>query len=72
MQFPWDREGSRDDNSSCWMRVSQGWAGAGYGMIMIPASARRCSSAASSTATPISPSSSAASSTTPSESPTSC
>ena len=23
-------------NSSCWMRVSQGWAGAGYGMIVIP------------------------------------
>ncbi|HRI70113.1 MAG TPA: phage baseplate assembly protein V, partial [Polyangium sp.] len=24
------------DNSSCWMRVSQGWAGIGCGMINIP------------------------------------
>ncbi|MEM9876482.1 MAG: type VI secretion system tip protein TssI/VgrG, partial [Myxococcota bacterium] len=36
VQFPWDREGQMDDNSSCWMRVSQGWAGAGYGGIQIP------------------------------------
>lgn len=36
VQFPWDREGKSDDNSSCWMRVLQGWAGPHYGMIMIP------------------------------------
>jgi type VI secretion system secreted protein VgrG len=36
VQFPWDREGKLDDNSSCWIRVSQGWAGTGYGMIVIP------------------------------------
>lgn len=36
VQFPWDREGKFNDNSSCWMRVSQGWAGTGYGMIMHP------------------------------------
>jgi type VI secretion system secreted protein VgrG len=36
VQFHWDREGKYDDNSSCWMRVSQGWAGSGYGMIVIP------------------------------------
>ncbi|MDC0740684.1 type VI secretion system Vgr family protein [Polyangium mundeleinium] len=36
VQFPWDREGKHDDRSSCWIRVSQGWAGAGFGMIMIP------------------------------------
>ncbi|MCC6555504.1 MAG: type VI secretion system tip protein VgrG [Polyangiaceae bacterium] len=36
VQFPWDREGKSDDNSSCWVRVSQGWAGTGYGMIVIP------------------------------------
>jgi type VI secretion system secreted protein VgrG len=36
VQFPWDREGRLDDGSSCWMRVSQGWAGAGYGGQMIP------------------------------------
>ncbi|MDI3290303.1 type VI secretion system tip protein TssI/VgrG [Polyangium sp. 15x6] len=36
VQFPWDREGKQDDRSSCWIRVSQGWAGAGFGMIMSP------------------------------------
>jgi type VI secretion system secreted protein VgrG len=36
VQFPWDREGKSDDNSSCWIRVSQGWAGTGYGMIVLP------------------------------------
>lgn len=36
VQFPWDREGSFDDNSSCWVRVSQGWAGSSYGIQMIP------------------------------------
>lgn len=36
VQFHWDREGKLDDNSSIWMRVSQSWAGAGYGMINIP------------------------------------
>lgn len=36
VQFPWDREGKFNDNSSCWMRVSQGWAGTAYGMIMHP------------------------------------
>jgi type VI secretion system secreted protein VgrG len=36
VQFPWDRQGSFDDNSSCWVRVSQGWAGTGYGMMVLP------------------------------------
>jgi type VI secretion system secreted protein VgrG len=36
VQFHWDREGRRDGDSSCWMRVSQGWAGGGYGMITLP------------------------------------
>lgn len=36
VQFPWDREGNHDQNSSCWIRVSQGWAGTGYGMIVLP------------------------------------
>ena len=36
VQFPWDREGKSDDGSSCWIRVSQGWAGTGYGMIVLP------------------------------------
>jgi type VI secretion system secreted protein VgrG len=36
VQFHWDRKGDFSDKSSCWMRVSQGWAGAGFGMIMLP------------------------------------
>ena len=36
IQFPWDREGKLDDGSSCWIRVSQGWGGTGYGMITLP------------------------------------
>ena len=36
IQFPWDRYGKFDDQSSCWVRASQGWAGTGFGMITIP------------------------------------
>ena len=36
VQFPWDRYGDSDDKSSCWVRVSQGWAGGQYGMMAIP------------------------------------
>ncbi len=36
VHFHWDREHTFDDESSCWVRVSQGWAGLGYGMITIP------------------------------------
>jgi type VI secretion system secreted protein VgrG len=36
VQFPWDREGKYDDNSSCWMRVSQAWAGGSFGIVMLP------------------------------------
>ncbi|WP_304166611.1 type VI secretion system tip protein TssI/VgrG, partial [Lonsdalea britannica] len=36
LQFPWDRYGASDDQSSCWVRVSQGWAGGQYGMVAIP------------------------------------
>jgi type VI secretion system secreted protein VgrG len=36
VQFHWDREGSYDDRSSCWIRVSQGWGGAGYGFLNLP------------------------------------
>ncbi|UQA61369.1 type VI secretion system Vgr family protein [Polyangium aurulentum] len=36
VQFPWDRGGKSDDGSSCWIRVSQGWAGTGFGMIALP------------------------------------
>lgn len=36
VQFHWDREGDRDDNSSCWIHVSQSWAGAGFGSTNLP------------------------------------
>lgn len=36
VQFHWDRLGQRDEHSSCWVRVSQSWAGTGYGFIQIP------------------------------------
>jgi len=36
VQFHWDRYGKSDENSSCWMRVSQAWAGKTWGSIHIP------------------------------------
>ena len=36
VQFPWDRYGENNENSSCWMRVSHPWAGSNYGAIHIP------------------------------------
>jgi type VI secretion system secreted protein VgrG len=36
VQLPWDREGKKDDNSSCWIRVSQAWGGMGFGTMVIP------------------------------------
>src|SRR5207249_3215136 len=36
VQFHWDREGKRNENSSCWMRVSHPWAGKGWGSVSIP------------------------------------
>ena len=36
VQFYWDRLGKKDENSSCWVRVSSAWAGKGWGCINIP------------------------------------
>lgn len=36
VQFHWDRLGQNNDKSSCWMRVSQPWAGKSFGAINIP------------------------------------
>ncbi|CAE6753331.1 hypothetical protein R69927_02574 [Paraburkholderia domus] len=36
VHFRWDRYGTGDENSSCWIRVSDAWAGAGFGSIHIP------------------------------------
>ena len=32
VQFHWDREGQDDENSTCWVRVAQAWAGNQWGM----------------------------------------
>jgi len=34
--FHWDRYAKKDENSSCWIRVSQPWAGKGWGGMAIP------------------------------------
>ena len=36
VSFPWDHLGSGDETSSCWIRVAQGWAGSGWGMLFTP------------------------------------
>ncbi|MEX5504804.1 type VI secretion system tip protein TssI/VgrG [Pseudomonas putida] len=36
VSFPWDRESQDNEFSSCWVRVSQGWAGGSWGSMAIP------------------------------------
>jgi type VI secretion system secreted protein VgrG len=36
VQFHWDRYGDSNENSSCWIRVSQLWAGKNWGGMHIP------------------------------------
>ncbi len=36
VHFPWDRRGKRDGSDSMWVRVSQPWAGNGWGGSAIP------------------------------------
>jgi type VI secretion system secreted protein VgrG len=36
VQFHWDRYGKKDENSSCWVRISQAWAGKGWGGVHLP------------------------------------
>lgn len=36
VKFHWDRKGKADDTASCWVRVSQGWAGKGWGAFFLP------------------------------------
>ena len=36
VQFHWDREGKYNEKSSCWIRVSQNWAGKRWGAMFIP------------------------------------
>lgn len=36
VRFHWSKEGAADESASAWLRVSQGWAGNGYGMVNVP------------------------------------
>lgn len=36
VQFIWDREGKKDENTTCFLRVMQSWAGNGWGASFIP------------------------------------
>jgi type VI secretion system secreted protein VgrG len=36
VQFPWDRIGTKDQHSTCWIRVSSPWAGNQLGGIQLP------------------------------------
>ncbi|MHC6225670.1 type VI secretion system Vgr family protein [Pseudomonas sp. X10] len=36
VHFHWDRHDQSNENSSCWIRVSQAWAGKNWGAIQIP------------------------------------
>lgn len=36
VSFPWDRESKSNEFSSCWVRVSQAWAGGSWGSMAIP------------------------------------
>ncbi|MGD1078686.1 MAG: type VI secretion system tip protein TssI/VgrG [Candidatus Sulfotelmatobacter sp.] len=36
VQFYWDRLGKKNENSSCWIRTSQPWAGGNWGAMWIP------------------------------------
>ena len=36
VQFHWDRRGEKNEESSCWIRVSHPWAGKGWGSVATP------------------------------------
>lgn len=36
VQFHWDRYGKMNESSSCWVRVSQNWAGKQWGGVFVP------------------------------------
>jgi type VI secretion system secreted protein VgrG len=36
VQFFWDRKGTKNEESSCWVRVSSAWAGKSWGFIQLP------------------------------------
>ncbi len=36
VQFHWDREGKKDEKSSCWVRVVTPWSGKNWGFVAVP------------------------------------
>lgn len=36
VQFHWDRFGTHDESTTCWVRVADSWAGANFGFIQLP------------------------------------
>jgi type VI secretion system secreted protein VgrG len=36
VQFHWDRQGKKNADSSCWIRIAQPWASGGFGAVAIP------------------------------------
>jgi type VI secretion system secreted protein VgrG len=36
VQFHWDRDGQKNEHSSCWIRCAQPWAGASWGFVWTP------------------------------------
>lgn len=36
IEFPWDRHGQKNQNSSCWVRVANAWAGNQFGAMQVP------------------------------------
>lgn len=36
VQFPWDQDGKKDENTTCWVRVVTPWSGNKWGMVHIP------------------------------------
>ncbi|WP_420380769.1 type VI secretion system Vgr family protein [Marivita sp.] len=36
VQFHWDRDGSKDENTTCWVRTMMPWTGKNWGAIAIP------------------------------------
>jgi type VI secretion system secreted protein VgrG len=36
VSFPWDRAGEANEKSSCWIHVSNAWAGASWGAMSLP------------------------------------
>ena len=36
VQFHWDRVGAEDENTTCWLRVSEAWAGGQWGTQFLP------------------------------------